>query len=130
MSIKTQPNGNVRLTYFIAAEVCAGEVEAIEEVQRDFFVEGDRGHVREWVGGDKCKVRAHLARTGRPLFCQSENLEAVIMREFEAMKRAEAALRRSIPGKTDYYEQGHWVSSRHPEVREYQAYQAEHAERI
>lgn len=130
MSIKTLSPGYVRLTYFIASEVCGGEVEAVEEIERDFCVSGERGYVREWVGNDLSQVCEHLDRTGCTILCKSQNLEAVIKREFEAMKRAEAALRRSIPGKTDYYEQGHWVSSRHPEVREYLAYQAEHAERI
>jgi hypothetical protein len=126
MSIKTLRAGYVRLTYFIASEVCGGEVEAVEEVERDFCVSGERSYVWEWVGDDTKQVCEHLDRIGPTLLCKSVNLEAVIKREFEAMKRAEAALRRSIPGHTDHYEQGHWVSSRHPVVREYQA---EHAER-
>lgn len=129
MSIKTLTNGNVRLTYFIAAEVCAGEVEAIEEVERDFFVSGDKGYVREWVGDDARQVCEHLDGMGPTLFCKSGNLQAVIKREFEAMKRAQASLRREWHDDADYYEEGDWLSSRHPAVRDRLEYQADHAER-
>lgn len=127
MSIKTLSNGNVRLTYFIAAEVCAGEVETIEELEREFFVSSDKGYVREWDGNEARQVCERLDEMGPTLFCKSGNLEAVIKREFEAMKRAQASRRRDWHDDADYYEQGDWLSSRHPEVREYLAYQAEHA---